>query len=1623
MLGRNGRADGAAPACERMKRIAKLQVLARKSLVAFLTFLLAFGTTPAQLWADGAEGLAQAAEEVVAQPDDATAKDAEEGADKQPATPSADASGEASAVPDEEPGKSEDASAPSENADKQEPTQNQMPAAESNAVQDEGSNASSADAADGAQAPAENTADQPAEQATTVKASAQVIGVDAEGNPESWASASDIELPEGSTAADLFVAFVKKAGITADYLLDDDGFFRLDSIASPKDGRVLSYDMTTDANWMLYVDGSVAWNSEAETAVANGSTVTWYYTTYGEPLPDLGPSEPDQPEDKTVTASAQVIGIDAEGNPEAWVSASDIELPEGSTAADLSEALFKQAGITADFGDSSWGWGLNTITSPFDGRVLGYDEATGKYWQLFVNGESSGLGAGSVELKAGDTISWVYSTYGEEKPEIGDIVVNPDAARPDWQPSWPGFATANKPTDAQTPTADAEGKWALALDGSGSDPIYVGSYVYVATGNKLLQVDAATGKVAKSGTLQTNIDSTARMVYADGVIVVPLHGGRLQALTADTLTTVWVTDELTSDQQSLGTLTIRDGYVYAGTWSTDSTGYLTCVSLTDGSVRWSEKTESGFYWAGSVASGDYLVTGNDKGEVYAYDPATGKTVGTPLTLDSSIRMTLVSDGSYIYAISSKGMLYQLSVSANGEVSIAKQVQFGKKSTSTPAIVNGKLVFGGTANSWKTALFVYDAATLTLEHEVTTLADGSELPRGSSQSAPLVSVQDGAAYAYFTVNNTPGGVYRYKLGDAAAELIYTPAEDQQNYCMNSVIAGPDGTLYYVNDSGTLFAVGTVGSQIDPDPKPATASLSVTNTIKGSQSVQQQAFSYTVELRGEGSADVTGTYGDLEFKNGAATFTLTGGQAKHAAELPAGLSYVVTQEPVGGFTSNQAAFEGVLAANGSFAADFVNTQVPGTALATLRIVGVDDPDAETPVEENWIPLTQVSFKTDSDTTAWDVFKAALDKAGYTYDAEDSQFGIYLKSITSPDGRTLANTTQAPYNYWSFLVNGAYASVGASSYYLKDGDTVEFRYAVANKTPLPEVEVDPDAVGPDWESDWPGYTAAGTATDAQTPAGAVKPSWVADDFDGYLSDPISVNGRLYVTAGSKLYVKDAATGETLATAQLAAKTDSIARMVYADGLVIVPLSGGRLQALTADKLATKWVTEALAPVVVKGENGKDLTYDQQALTTLTVRDGYVYFGTAAADWNGTYGGWLVCVNLANGAVAWTRQNDKTGYYWAGAANVGDYLVIGGDDGTLQALDPATGDVKGSCDLGAPIRSTVVAKDSTAYVVTTDGVLHRVTVGKDGSLTLAGTADFGFSSTSTPTLAGGKLIVGGTSDESYANAWGGTSHYGALFIIDAKTLKVERVIDSFASGKFAGDIKSAPLVSVQADGTYVYFTVNAEPGGVFRYKLGDDRAQLIYVPDKAYQNYSMSSIVCDANGVLHYVNDSGALFALAGTSTGDDDLSWKDESGKDDNDNGDSNNNNGNNNGGDSDDDGSETEKAPDAKQPAGKKPLGTVAPSAKPLTDAQKRAADEADKADKADKAQDKEEDAAVEERGATPLAASESSRRDKARKTAANGMPMVALVAGGLGVAGLIAAGVWSVISKRRGGLDA
>ncbi len=76
-----------------------------------------------------------------------------------------------------------------------------------------------------------------------------------------------------------------------------------------------------------------------------------------------------------------------------------------------------------------------------------------------------------------------------------------------------------------------------------------------------------------------------------------------------------------------------------------------------------------------------------------------------------------------------------------------------------------------------------------------------------------------------------------------------------------------------------------------------SLTVSKTVSGSGASSTQDFTFTVTLDDE---TVNGTYGNMAFENGIATFTLKDGENKTAFSLPAGINYTVEESDNQGYT---------------------------------------------------------------------------------------------------------------------------------------------------------------------------------------------------------------------------------------------------------------------------------------------------------------------------------------------------------------------------------------------------------------------------------------------------------------------------------------------------------------------------------------------------------------------------------------------------------------------------------------------------------------------------------------------------------------------------------------------------
>ena len=91
--------------------------------------------------------------------------------------------------------------------------------------------------------------------------------------------------------------------------------------------------------------------------------------------------------------------------------------------------------------------------------------------------------------------------------------------------------------------------------------------------------------------------------------------------------------------------------------------------------------------------------------------------------------------------------------------------------------------------------------------------------------------------------------------------------------------------------------------------------------------EKEFTFTVKLAGSSTAgipavDIDGLYGGMTFENGAATFTLKHGQSITAADLPAGLTYTVTEAREDGYETTSANETGSIPAGGTVTAAFHN-----------------------------------------------------------------------------------------------------------------------------------------------------------------------------------------------------------------------------------------------------------------------------------------------------------------------------------------------------------------------------------------------------------------------------------------------------------------------------------------------------------------------------------------------------------------------------------------------------------------------------------------------------------------------------------------------------------------------------
>ena len=167
----------------------------------------------------------------------------------------------------------------------------------------------------------------------------------------------------------------------------------------------------------------------------------------------------------------------------------------------------------------------------------------------------------------------------------------------------------------------------------------------------------------------------------------------------------------------------------------------------------------------------------------------------------------------------------------------------------------------------------------------------------------------------------------------------PVDGNQYISGDSVTVSPVLTSAWTTSDGTESGIpGTwtftpwnkeSGFQITGDTviegawvfTPASGSLTVSKTISGSAASETQEFTFTVTLN---DTAVNGTYGDMIFVNGSATFTLKANESKMASGLAHGMTYTVSESNNSGYavtvnhTENTTAVGTILAGETAVAA---------------------------------------------------------------------------------------------------------------------------------------------------------------------------------------------------------------------------------------------------------------------------------------------------------------------------------------------------------------------------------------------------------------------------------------------------------------------------------------------------------------------------------------------------------------------------------------------------------------------------------------------------------------------------------------------------------------------------------
>ena len=367
---------------------------------------------------------------------------------------------------------------------------------------------------------------------------------------------------------------------------------------------------------------------------------------------------------------------------------------------------------------------------------------------------------------------------------------------------------------------NATDDWGFSI--SGNSPIVIDDLIYVIDGDNL-RAFSKSGVQVKNAKLAEKGGSTSRLAYGQGMLFASLGDGRIQALNAKTLDSLWISREMPPGYTIGSTITYQNGYVYSGAVKDNyvkTTGSFFCIDVTDENTsvpdetkyfEWehistSESGRTGYLWTGAYATDDYILFGGDDGILVSRSSGNNKVLDT-YDAGASIRSDITFNNGYAYFTTQNGQLKKVKINNNGTIDkndISSTSLAIASSTSTPVIYDGKAyaISGDFISGGR--LDVIDIKTMRV---LSTVDIG-----GYSQSSPLLSSSyanasnGNAVFLYVVLNDDNSDIMvienSNKLSKPKVSRLYRPVG---SYSMGSVISDSNGTLYFIDGYGNLNAI--------------------------------------------------------------------------------------------------------------------------------------------------------------------------------------------------------------------------------------------------------------------------------------------------------------------------------------------------------------------------------------------------------------------------------------------------------------------------------------------------------------------------------------------------------------------------------------------------------------------------------------------------------------------------------------------------------------------------------------------------------------------------------------------------------------------------------------------------